>query len=86
MSNGHANCIYAVCCPPKSTAQAEALAEEIAKAVKLGGGAEYKGEVFAPAYAVACWILDTYDLAPQGSLQAFKDEVARLAREGYVKA
>jgi len=80
MSNGHANCIFAVCCPPESEGQIQALAEEIASAVKLGGGAEHAGKMFAQ------FVLANYDLAPKGSLQAFKDSIRDLAREGYVKA
>ena len=83
MANGHGNCIFAVCCPPGSEGQADALTGEIAAAVSLGGGAEYQGETLAPAYAVARFVLDRYDLAPKGSLQAFKDAIRDYAREGY---
>jgi len=70
--NGHANCIYEICCPPKSAQQKRALAEEMAKA--LGGTAE-------DHYNAAAWVVENFDLAPPGSLRAFKAEIARLARE-----
>lgn len=78
MSNGHANCIFAVCCPPESEARVKALAEEMAEQVREGAVGSYED--------IARWVLKNYDLAPPGSLQAFKDEIARLAREGHVKA
>ena len=78
--NGHVNCILAVCCPPDSDGQRRALAEEIEAAfpAQLGGSGEFPLEL-------ASWVLKNFDLAPKGSLQAFKDEIARLAREGHVK-
>lgn len=79
--NGLANCLYAICCPPDSPEQLKALATEIASNVELGGGGTYKGALMSPHTAVAAYILDTFDLAPKGSLQPFKDEIARLARE-----
>lgn len=71
--NGHANCIYAICCPPNSPQQISALAEEM-MAAGLGLTEE-------STYAVAAWVLKNFDLAPHGSLQPFKNEIARLARE-----
>jgi hypothetical protein len=85
MANGQRNCILWICCPPGSEESAKALAKEIAAEVRLGGGAEYKGEVFAPPYAVARFILDNFDLAPKGSLQPLKDAIRDYAREGYVE-
>lgn len=70
--NGHANCIYEVCCPPKSAQQKQALAEEMTKA--LGGTAE-------DHLLAAAWVVENFDLAPAGSLRAFKTAIARLARE-----
>jgi hypothetical protein len=75
--NGHANCILAVCCPPDSDGQRKALAEEMASSLSTASGETYED--------IARWILDNFDLAPKGSLQTFKDEIARLAREGHVK-
>lgn len=72
MSNGHANCILGVCCPPRSTKQKQALAEEMAKA--LSGTTESYEDI-------AAWMVNNFDLAPPGSLTAFKTEIARLARE-----
>lgn len=76
--NGHANCIYAVCCPPDSDGQIQALANEISAAFP----------VLAPEsspVAIAAWVLKNFDLAPKGSLQSFKDAIRDLAREGYAK-
>lgn len=84
MANGHGNCIFGVCCPPESESQVEALAGEIDAAT---GGALSKGkdeDSEGWAWGIARWILKTYDLAPKGSLQAFKDSIRDYAREGYV--
>lgn len=79
MSNGHGNCIFAVCCPPESEEQITALAEEMTK------GLDPDTRV-ASFENIARWVLATYDLAPKGSLQAFKDSIRDYAREGHVKA
>lgn len=71
-SNGHANCILAVCCPPSSEEQKIALATEMSE--NLGLTPKYH-------YETASWIIDNFDLAPKGSLQQFKDSIAKLARE-----
>lgn len=70
--NGHANCILAVCCPPGSARQVRTLA-----------GVLVHDGVCEAAYApkVAQWIVDTFDLAPKGTLQDFKGMIAALARE-----
>lgn len=70
--NGHANCIYEICCPPRSQGAQKALAEEMAKG---SGGERYED--------IACWVLENFDLAPKGSLQPLKDAVRDYAREGY---
>lgn len=74
MSNGdqQLNCVLEVCCEAHSDAQYEALEAQIEH--DLGKG-PYKADV------IAQWILTTYDLAPHGSLSAFKAEIARLARQ-----
>lgn len=70
--NGLGNCIYAICCPPKSAKQKHALAEEMAKA--MSGTAESYLDI-------ASWVIENFDLAPTGTLQPFKDAIARFARE-----
>lgn len=62
MSNGEVCCILGLCCPP--AAARTALVKELVKA----SGAE-------TAYAEKCadYVLEHFDLAPHGSLQAFKD-------------
>lgn len=70
--NGEANCILAVCCPPGSEAQSKALARELVK----DGVCDKE---YAPT--VAKWLLKHFDLAPAGTLQPFKDAIAKLARE-----
>lgn len=72
LDDGNANCILAVCCPPGSPGQRQTLALEVEQGVYGIGKPQ--------ALAVADWILETFDLAPHGSLTAFKSEVARLAR------
>lgn len=70
--NGEANCILAVCCPPESPRRTELLAAEMTKYASLDKH---------DAQRCAAWLLKAYDLAPPGSLQAFKDTIAMLARE-----
>lgn len=70
--NGRANCVLAVCCPPGSARQRAALADEMI----AGTGCDK-----AEAARMAEWVIGTFDLAPAGTLQAFKDSVAKLARE-----
>lgn len=72
-----ANCIYEICCPPRSEGAVKALSEEMAGALSKKGGESYED--------IARWVLENFDLAPKGSLQAFKDAVRDLAREGHVK-
>lgn len=62
------NCILAVCCPPLSAGQHEALSKFLTER-----GIENSNDV-------AAVILKHFDLAPQGSLQPFKDAIAALAR------
>jgi hypothetical protein len=77
--NGHANCIYAICCPPRSPQQKEALAIQMEKALSFGSSSAIERRKISGA--VAEWILENFDLAPVGALQPFKDAIARLARE-----
>lgn len=62
------NCILAVCCPPLSTKQHEALA----RLLTVEGVAD-------PEHCAKV-VLANFDLAPQGTLQAFKDAIAEEAR------
>lgn len=76
--NGHANCIYEICCPPKGEQQVRALAEEMMKAF---GWDDAMTAYQVNPLTLASWVVKTFDLAPAGSLLAFKTEIARLARE-----
>lgn len=78
MSNGHACCVLEVCCPPRSERQKKALAAEMMKA--FGWDDEMTSYQVDPL-TLAAWIVNNYDLAPAGSLSAFKGTIARLARE-----
>ena len=82
--NGLGNCIYEICCPPRSEGAVKALAEEMEKA-GMGQGIA-TAERVVHLRAIARWMLDTFDLAPKGTLQPLKDAVRDYAREGYVKA
>lgn len=85
MANGQRNCILWICCPPGSDESVKALAEEMAGELSLpcsGPLASAKGESYED---IARWVLENFDLAPKGSLQAFKDAIRDHAREGYVK-
>lgn len=64
------NCVLAVCCPPLSQGQHDALARFL---VDDGLDASYADQC-------AKIMLKHFDLAPQGSLQAFKDAIAACAR------
>lgn len=85
--NGRANCILEVCCLAGSAEQRAALAAELLECGALETGAEPSESNRAKvdreriAENVAAWIAETFDLAPKGSLVAFKAEIARLARE-----
>jgi hypothetical protein len=70
--NGKVCCILAVCCPPGSPAQLQALTDWFSAHAGLDADA---------AKHAATEILAAFDLAPAGSLASFKSEVARLARE-----
>ena len=78
MSSHQRNCILWICCPPYSEESVKALAYEMAEMKLEGFTGDYEN--------IARWVMKNFDLAPAGSLQAFKDEIARLAREGHVKA
>lgn len=69
--DGRVNCILAVCCPAGSEGQRVALTDKIAADTLIDA---------ETARTVANWIIDSFDLAPHGSLSAFKGEVAKLAR------
>lgn len=71
MSNGAVCCILGVCCPPESPSQRVALAQELEH--DTGVPMEY-------CETVAAQILKDYDLAPKGTLQAFKDAIAKMVR------
>jgi hypothetical protein len=79
--NGLGNCIYEICCPPRSEGAVKALAEEMEKAGM--GESLATSERVVHLRSVARWVLTTFDLAPKGSLQQFKDAVRDFAREGY---
>lgn len=64
------NCLYSICCPPQSENQHKAFIEFLTLHGIEAGAAE----------AVVPVLLKHFDLAPQGTLQPFKDVIARLAR------
>lgn len=72
MSNGVHNCLFAVCCPPKSARQKAALAKAMMES--MGGTIDNYQKI-------ADWMIENFDLAPSGTLQPFKDAIAQLARE-----
>ncbi len=70
-------CILAVCCPGGSAKQREALAEALASASvdePDGIGARTTERRHAD------YVLDHFDLAPKGTLDALKAAIAALAR------
>lgn len=67
---GQACCILEICCGGEE--QIAALAQKIYEDTKTP---------LPKARELAAWIVEHYDLAPAGSLRAFKRQIADLARE-----
>lgn len=67
---GQACCVLEICCGGEE--QIEALAEKIEHETPLNK---------QHARTLAIWIITNYDLAPPGSLKAFKRAIAELARK-----
>lgn len=76
MANGEVCCILGICCPPRSPDQTTALALEMVHAGVLE---------METATTVAAWILQAYDLAPPGSLDDLKKEIAKAVRKADKK-
>jgi len=73
MSNGsEACCALGICCPPLSAKQIDTLARAMAE--DTGMSVEY-------CQTAADYILHKFDLAPQGSLEQFKHDIATMARK-----
>lgn len=70
--NGEICCVLGVCCPPESAGQVRALANEMAKDWEIGPEAAQK---------YARWVLKHFDLAPAGTLSAFKGQLAEMVRK-----
>lgn len=71
--NGKVCCALGVCCPSGSPEQRQALA----------GWFEDHAELDAPsARRAADEVLAAFDLAPHGSLKAFKSAIATMAKKG----
>lgn len=79
MNHGHACCLLAVCCPAGSEKQRLALTEAFTKAHAAVGLAV--DVATAAARAHADFVLDNFDLAPQGSLGPLTSVIAKIARE-----
>ena len=67
-----ANCILEVCCGGATSKQVEALTEVAAH--------EFPWMTPGQAKQVAEWVCRNWDLAPKGTLYAFKQAIARLAK------
>ena len=70
MKDGRLNCLLEVCC--RSAEAEQALADQIAEDLACDP---------AEAKKHAAWIREHFDLAPKGTLTAFKNAIAKLARE-----
>ena len=66
------NCILEVCCGGANSKQKEALTDVAKHALPFLSQSE--------AMEVADWIVRNWDLAPKGSLYAFKQAIAKLAK------
>ena len=71
-NDSQANCILEVCCGGANSKQVHALTEVAMHALDFLSHEE--------AEAVADWIARNWDLAPKGSLYAFKQAIAKLAK------
>jgi len=69
-SDTQANCILEACCG-KDGKQLKAMTEVLQAEAGLNAH---------QAQQTAAWLVTTFDFAPKGSLYAFKQEIARLAR------
>lgn len=72
MSNGAECCVLGICCPPRSAEQTAGLVEEM---VHAGICDE------ATAAPIAAWLLNEYDLAPAGTLDDLKKQIAKIVRK-----
>jgi len=70
MSNGSANCLLEVCCPP--AAAQKKMAEKLTTDLNISQ--EY-------AEKCAAWVYQHFDLAERGTLAPLKQSIAKLARE-----
>ena len=68
--NGNVCCLLGVCCPAGSDEQRTTLAEALFAEV---GCSE------RDARLVASWVLSHFDLAPAGSLAAYRDAIVKMA-------
>jgi len=66
------NCLLSICCPPLSESQHATFVKALLA---------HKVCDEETAWKVAKFMLANFDLAPQGSLQAFKDAIAKFARQ-----
>jgi len=66
-------CILNICCGGANNRDAKA-----ALAKKLVASAGLQAD---QAATVSAYIMETFDLAPSGSLKAYRDAVAKMARE-----
>lgn len=72
MSNGSEECCaLAICCPALSVKQIDILARVMCEDTGLDA---------AHCRQTADWLLRKYDLAPQGTLQAFKNAISGHAQ------
>ena len=74
--DGRVCCILGVCCRRGSKAQREALADALTDAQVCDT---------LDARAVATWLLQQFDLAPAGSLDAFKVAIAQSVQKGRAR-
>lgn len=72
MPNGHVCCILGVCCPARSDEQRKALSEEMVNDL---GCNQNEARKFAD------WVIDNFDLAPVGSLDAYRDAIVKFAKK-----
>lgn len=86
MSNGHACCLYGVCCPPSpggASPQAVAIAKKMAQ--DLGWSADRTPEKVGLAAAAADWFVANFDVAPKGLTETLVELYGPLFAEREAK-
>lgn len=75
MSNGKWCCVLGVCCDPGTPEQLDAFVEEFLH--DLGA----KATDTAVVRSVGVWVLKSFDLAPKGTIEPFRQAILEQVRK-----